>query len=63
MGRAMSRMRRRIGLKDGGVVDGKSYGKLHIRRPRQAGVDSTPISCDLIPVAGGWEDCSTHVQV
>jgi len=30
-------------LEDGGVIDGKSDGKLHVRGPRKTGVDGTSI--------------------
>ena len=53
----------RRALKNGGIVDGKSDGELHVRSPRQAGVDSTPISCNLTTVAGRREDCRVYVQV
>jgi hypothetical protein len=55
--------RRRVGLKDGGVVDRKADRELHVGRPRQAGVDSTPISSDLTAIAGGWKDRGVHIQV
>jgi hypothetical protein len=50
-------------LEDGGVIDGKSDGKLHVRSPRETGVDGTSVVRNLTAIARGWKDCGLHIQV
>jgi hypothetical protein len=50
-------------LEDGWVIDGNSDGKLHVRGPRETGVDGTSVGRNLTAIARRWKDYGLHIQV